>query len=52
MSKKENKSKNEDDPQAMFKCLTEIANEIIRCYDKGEKINVIKVESFLSFSDY
>jgi len=45
MSKKENKSKNEDDPQAMFKTLTEIANEIIRCYEKGEKINVVKIKS-------
>ena len=43
MSQKDSKPKNEDDPQAMFRCLTEIVNEIIKLYEKNDKINVHKV---------
>mmetsp|Transcript_25878 Transcript_25878/g.22813 ORF Transcript_25878/g.22813 Transcript_25878/m.22813 type:complete len:227 (+) Transcript_25878:97-777(+) len=43
--KKEPKKKKEDDPQAVVRTLTEIVNECIRCYEKGEKINLMKIKS-------
>ncbi len=36
-----------DDPQVVFKTLTEIVNECIRCYDKKEKLNLTKVWPFV-----
>lgn len=34
-----------DDPQIVFKTLTEIVNECIRCYEKKEKLNLSKIKS-------
>ena len=42
-SKVDTKKNREDDPQVLFKTITEIVNECIRCYDKKEKLNMLKV---------
>lgn len=46
MAEKPKKGQVKDDPQKVLKVLTEIANECVRLYDQGEKINLHKV--FLS----
>jgi elongator complex protein 3 len=46
MSKQNSKSKPaSDDPQTTLKTLTEIVNEVIRLYERNEKINILKIKS-------
>ncbi len=51
-SKLEITQKKDDDPQSVLKTLTEIVNECIKCYEKGEKLNLTKVHYFLIHSSH
>lgn len=45
-SKVEDTKRRDDDPQAIFKTLTEIVNECIRRLEKKEKLNINKVYDY------